>query len=131
MKTKVINQAGFTLVEVMIVTAIIGLLASIAIPNFVRARTTSQMNACINNLRQIEYAKQLWALENKKVGADEPTWTEIRDYVNQMIACPGTGVEVLGSGYNVGNVNTLPTCAKAAEGHVLSTPVASASVTVP
>jgi len=56
MKNKVSRKAGFTLVEIMIVVAIIGLLAAIAIPNFVRARTTSQQNACINNLRLIDGA---------------------------------------------------------------------------
>ena len=54
MKINTSRKAGFTLVEIMIVVAIIGLLAAIAIPNFVKARNTSQTNACINNLRQIE-----------------------------------------------------------------------------
>lgn len=56
-------KKGFTLVEIMIVVAIIGLLAAIAIPSFMRARLTSQMNACINNLRQIEAAKDQYAME--------------------------------------------------------------------
>ena len=51
------------MVEIMIVVAIIGLLAAIAIPNFIRARQKSQQNACINNLRQIDGAINEWALE--------------------------------------------------------------------
>ena len=66
MKKRTSRQGGFTLVEIMIVVAIIGLLASIAIPNFVKARTTAQMNACISNLRQIDGAIQLWAAETKQ-----------------------------------------------------------------
>ena len=66
MKIRNSRNAGFTLVEIMIVVAIIGLLAAIAIPNFVRARTTSQQNACINNLRQIDGAIRDGAFEQKK-----------------------------------------------------------------
>ena len=57
------NRKGFTLVEIMIVVAIIGLLAAIAIPNFIRARTTAQKNACIANLKQIQGAIQVWAID--------------------------------------------------------------------
>src|ERR1700739_2259942 len=60
------QQGGFTLVEIMIVVAIIGLVAAIAIPNFVKARSTSQANACINNLRQIDAAANQFALEKSR-----------------------------------------------------------------
>src|SRR5271168_956910 len=93
MKNKVSRKAGFTLVEIMIVVAIIGLLAAIAIPNFVRARTTSQMNACINNLRLIDSAKQQWALEQRQTSTATMSGTDLQPYLchgsaGELPACP-------------------------------------------
>ena len=80
----------------MIVVAIIGLLAAIAIPNFVKARTTSQQNACINNLRQFDGAAQQWALETKQSANATVTSTAIAPYVkltsaSKLPACPAGG----------------------------------------
>ena len=76
------KTAGFTLVEIMIVVAIIGLLAAIAIPNFVKARENAQLNSIFNNLRIIEGAKDQWALENKKgTGDTVANVTVISDYL--------------------------------------------------
>lgn len=88
MKIKILARAGFTLVEIMIVVAIIGLLAAIAVPNFVKARTTAQMNACINNLRQIDGAIQQWALEQKQGDTSPVVYIDITPYLKSAVVCP-------------------------------------------
>ena len=75
MQIKTNKTSGFTLVEIMIVVAIIGLLAAIAIPNFVKARESAQLNSILNNLRIIEGAKDQWALENKQGTGATVTWS--------------------------------------------------------
>jgi prepilin-type N-terminal cleavage/methylation domain-containing protein len=91
------RRAGFTLVEIMIVVAIIGLLASIAIPNYVRARATSQQSACINNLRLIDGAINEWALETGQAsGAVVASVTTVSAYIklnsnNSVPGCPAGG----------------------------------------
>jgi len=117
MKINTSRKAGFTLVEIMIVVAIIGLLAAIAIPNFVKARNTSQTNACINNLRQIDSAVQQWALETKRQDTSPAGGNEasIYDYLKGQAEpdCPAGGAYTLGA-----TVVDPPTCSVAGT-HVL------------
>jgi prepilin-type N-terminal cleavage/methylation domain-containing protein len=122
MKLNVSRKSGFTLVEIMIVVAIIGLLAAIAIPNFVRARTTSQMNACINNLRQIDGAKQQWALETKQATSATPGYSDISVYLKNAVSCPSAGADTtFGTSYGagLGSVSVNPACSILPLTHVL------------
>ena len=111
MKNSTSRKSGFTLVEIMIVVAIIGLLAAIAIPNFVRARTQSQKNACINNLRQIDGAVQTWALENKQAADASATFGQISSYLKNEVICPAGGTTFADS-YTINGVTNKPTCKK-------------------
>ena len=118
MKIQNKKNGGFTLVEIMIVVAIIGLLAAIAIPNFVKARTTAQTNACIANLKQIKGAIEQWALEEKKAAGAAVTVADVSGagkhivkVVNTDLLCPGGGT------YTLSTVDADPTCNIA--GHVL------------
>ena len=90
MRIKQYHGGGFTLVEIMIVVAIIGLLAAIAIPNFVKARKTAQGNACVNNLRQIDAAVQQYALEHNSKDEDAIGPEQVKEYIRnkEMPKCP-------------------------------------------
>jgi len=120
MKSKELRVQGFTLVEMMIVVALIGLLSVIAIPNWVHARTTSQASACINNLREIWAATQQWALDNRQGPGTTVTPEEILPYLKNAVVCPAGGAAAtFGSSYTLTTVSNVPICRIVPATHVL------------
>jgi len=97
------------MIEIMIVVSLVGLLATIAAPTWVRARTQSQTQVCLNNLKQIDGAKQEWALENK-IGQGTPAYTDISGYLKHSVLCPGDSSETFATSYNMNTVSDKPTC---------------------
>ncbi len=98
-----IDRKGFTLVEIMIVVAIIGILAAIAIPNFLKSRKESQKNACIANMKQIQGAKEQSLLAGGGVTADDLFGAD--KYIKVTPKCPATQAD-----YEIGDADTDPTC---------------------
>jgi prepilin-type N-terminal cleavage/methylation domain-containing protein len=125
MQIKTNRKSGFTLVEIMIVVAIIGLLAAIAIPNFVKAREQAQLNSIVNNLRITEGAKDQWALENKQGTGATPVDTDIAPYMKNNKFPPTL---VVGETYNIGLVGTSATAKTPV---TLGTYTAGSNVTLP
>ena len=118
------NNTGFTLIEMMIVVAVIGLLAAIAIPNMVHARTSAQTNACINNLRQIDGAKQEWALEYGKGQAVRPNNAALQPYLGRgkngaLPVCPLDAQQRYDTSYNTGTLQVIPACFISPTNHLL------------
>ena len=112
------QKHGFTLVEIMIVVAIIGLLATIAVPNFVKARGTAQQNACIVNLKQIEGAINTWATETKQADETPVEYSSIRPYLKGQVVCPSGG-KTFADSYQLGTVADKPTCLRKPDTHKL------------
>ena len=107
MRTHIPNRAGFTLVEIMIVVAIIGLLTAIAIPNFQKTRERAAYFVCFENLTQIEAAKQIWGMEKGKKNGDLATQDDLVGttlYIRALPECPS------GGSYTFGSIGTNAVC---------------------
>ena len=98
------KRTGFTLVEIMMVVAIIALLAAIAVPSFMQARVGARQSACINNLRLIDHAKEMWATACNKNTGDASDVTAVNGYLRAPPTCPSGGA------YTYQTIGNMPTC---------------------
>ena len=124
MKIRPTRTAGFTLVEIMVVVGIIGLLTPIAIPNYLKARAASQTSTCLNNIRQIDAAKQQWATETNQGLSATPDATDLAPYIGRpgsinACHCPLDPRASFETSYTVGDVSEAPSCNFSPEDHSL------------
>ena len=102
------KHAGFTLVEIMIVVAIIALLAAIAVPGFLRARKRSQAAKMLNDLRMIDAAVDQYAIETNRTTGNTVNTADWTNYLKKGTALYNTGKSLLGSTYGSQTVDTIP-----------------------
>jgi len=111
------SRKAFTMVEIMVVMAVVGLLSSIAIPNFVKAGHSAKKQACIANMKRIEEAKVFWALSG---GVGTPEMDDlVPDYIKKTPVCPE------GGNYTVNDIDTCATCSLSGDPYFHLFPVAS------
>jgi prepilin-type N-terminal cleavage/methylation domain-containing protein len=106
------KRGGFTLVEIMIVVAIIALLAAIAVPGFLRARKRSQASRVVNDLRLIDAAVDQYAIENNKTTGTKVDTTDWVAYMKKGSALYNTASDVFGNSYGAQTVDSLPAVPK-------------------
>jgi prepilin-type N-terminal cleavage/methylation domain-containing protein len=109
-RTRQHNQTGFTLVEIMIVVAIIALLASLAVPSFLRARKRSQATVVLEELRLLEHSLDQYSIERNKKAGDNASFTDLQAYLKKGSALYGrSGRDLLGASYGSFSVDVPPT----------------------
>ena len=101
------KRGGFTLVEIMIVVAIIALLAAIAVPNFLRARKRSQATRILEDLRMLDSATDQYAIENNKTSGMNPNFTDLKNYLKTSSVLYNTGADLFGDSYGPFTVDTI------------------------
>jgi prepilin-type N-terminal cleavage/methylation domain-containing protein len=108
MRTASLSRKGFTLVEIMIVVAIIALLAAIAVPGFLRARKRSQASRILNDLRMIDSAIDQYAIETSRTTGATVNVADWTNYVKKNALLYNSGQDLLGDDYGVQTVDSIP-----------------------
>jgi prepilin-type N-terminal cleavage/methylation domain-containing protein len=108
-----IHRRGFTLLEIMVIVAIIGFVVAVAMPNLFKSRDKAQRDSCIENLRQLDSAQQQWGVQNNKGNTDTVALTDLIPFLDKSKnpSCPGGGA------YAVTTVGANPTCTLSSLGH--------------
>src|SRR5271168_2525011 len=102
------NRGGFTLVEIMIVVAIIALLAAIAVPNFLRARKRSQATRILEDLRLLDSADDQYAIETNKMSGMNPAFGDLKNYIKTGTTLYTTGADLFGNTYGPFTIDSIP-----------------------
>ncbi len=110
------DQGGFTLIEILVVVSLLTLLALIAIPNYLSAQKEAQKSSCINNIKEISYAMEQWALEKKKTATADVNFSDISPFLKGSVVCPAGG-KSFDDSYVITIVANEPTCQRQPQKH--------------
>ena len=105
--SKIKRQRGFTLVEIMMVILVIGMITTMAAPQWLKARETARRSQCMSNLMNMDTAKEQWAMENKKTTGDPCAFSDLVGptlYLKNTPVCPSGGT------YDLKPVSSVATC---------------------
>ena len=118
----IFEKRGFTFMEFLMVIVLLGIMVGAVVPNVIKIRDRANINVCKNHLRQIQIAKDQWALENNKFDTDFPTIDNLNPYIPDGIRslyCPLDAAKSFVTSYNIFDVMSNPTC-KIAASHDMS-----------
>ncbi|NQU73257.1 MAG: prepilin-type N-terminal cleavage/methylation domain-containing protein [Candidatus Omnitrophica bacterium] len=109
----ILEKRGFTFMEFLLVVVLLGIMVGIVVPNAIKIRDRANINVCKNHLRQIQIAKEQWALENNKGDTDFPLAADLDPYIPDETAslyCPLDAAKSFATSYNILDVMNNPSC---------------------
>ncbi len=116
------DNMGFTIVEMLVVSAIIAILCAIAVPNFIKIRSNTYRDVCITNLMRVVAAKEHWSMETGAADTDTPTALQLDPYIKDgtaSLVCPMDTNKTFSTSYTINSISTKPACKISPGSHVL------------